>query len=128
MIKITKIRLQAPSIQSKLHSSYALPRQKAIIDHSTFETKETIDLKSNSRKSKFVAEEKQSLGNQINPGKIKLKGGSKILKSLGKSCSCNRRIEGFNQWRKKPERNLRQQELMFKMGNNWNNIETYSHK
>ena len=44
-----------------------------------------IDLNSNSRKSKFVAEERQSSGIQTIPGKIKLKGGSKILKKkLGK--------------------------------------------
>ena len=47
--------------------------------------KETIDLNSNSRKSKFVAEgKKQSSGNQINLGKIKSKGGSKFFQKFGK--------------------------------------------
>ena len=80
MIKITKIRLQSPNIQSKLHSSYALARQKVVLDHSTFEMKENSWPQFNLKKSKFVAEEKQSLGIQTIPGKIKSKGGSKILK------------------------------------------------
>ena len=47
--------------------------------------KETIHLNSNSRKTKFVAEGKtQSSGNQINLGKIKSKGGSKIFQKFGK--------------------------------------------
>ena len=47
--------------------------------------KETIDLNSNSGKSKFRAEGKKKISrNQINPGKIKSKGGSKIFQKFGK--------------------------------------------
>ena len=47
--------------------------------------KETIDLNSNSRKSKFVAKGKNRVQEtQKNPSKIKSKGGSKIFQKFGK--------------------------------------------
>ena len=54
--------------------------------------RKTVDLNSTSKKSKFVAEEKQSSGIQTILGKIKSKGGSKILKIWEKDCS-------YNNWR-----------------------------
>ena len=41
------------------------------------------------KRSKFVAEDNKVQQSKTNPGKIKLKGGPKILKKLGNSCSYN---------------------------------------
>ena len=73
MKEIIQIKRTSFSNQTLNSTVKSIGLTKADLDHSTSKTKETIDLKSNSRKSKFVAEEKQSSGNQINPGEIKLK-------------------------------------------------------
>ena len=46
-----------------------------VLDYSNLET---ISLTSDFKRSKFIADERQVLGNQTIPGKIKSKGGSKI--------------------------------------------------
>ena len=54
----------------------------------------TVDVRSTS-KSKFVAKKKQSSGIQTNSVKIKSKGGSKILKKIGKTVAATTDAKGM---------------------------------
>ena len=79
-------------------SNFKLNSQKHWQRKSSFpKSMKTVDLNSTSNNPNLQQrEENQSSENQINPGKIKSKGGSKFFsKNWEKSCSCNRKVNFF---------------------------------